>query len=301
MSRFNFITAIGTPLTEDDQLHRAGLEAQIEDQHSAGIDGMLVAGTMGLLQLLSDETYQQLVEESIALTRGRMEVLVGAGDASFARTAQRIEYLNGLKGIDGIVLLSPYFIAFSQAEMIDYFTALADVAERPIYMYDLPVRCHVALDYETVATLSKHPNIAGIKCSGDVVGARRLYDEVRREDFRVIIAQPLIMDLLLRVGIAEHLDGIYAVFPQWITAMGRAAEKGDWQEVTRLQHQVATVLNELRHRSVYGVFTALMNARGIPGRYAPRPMRMLSEAQTQETLSTPAVKTMLQDLPILQA
>ena len=60
MNQPYFITAIGTPLTQEEQLHEEGLAVQLEDQWAAGIDGILVAGSMGAMQLLSDETYRRL-------------------------------------------------------------------------------------------------------------------------------------------------------------------------------------------------------------------------------------------------
>src|SRR5205809_1085252 len=70
MSRFSLITAIGTPLDENEEIHIRGLEAEIEDQWSNGITGLLVAGTMGAMQLLSDAAYQQLIDHSIRCSQG---------------------------------------------------------------------------------------------------------------------------------------------------------------------------------------------------------------------------------------
>jgi dihydrodipicolinate synthase/N-acetylneuraminate lyase len=89
MDRVRLISAVGTPLTSDEGLHREGLEAILAAQWASGIDGVLVAGTMGLLQLLREETYAQLVDESVALCRGQGELLIGVGDAGFAPTADR--------------------------------------------------------------------------------------------------------------------------------------------------------------------------------------------------------------------
>src|SRR5579862_3952810 len=113
MSRFSLITAIGTPLNEDEELHIEGLEAQIEDQWANGMTGLLVGGTMGAMQLLSDKAYHALVDHSIRCSRGRGEILVGVGDASYARTLQRIVVLNK-KQADGAVVLCPYLLKFSQ-------------------------------------------------------------------------------------------------------------------------------------------------------------------------------------------
>ena len=89
-----FTTAIGTPLTDDEQLHDDGLICELEDQARHGIPGILVAGSMGAMQLLADETYRRLVERAVELWRGKGELLVGAGDAGFVRTRDRLKFLN---------------------------------------------------------------------------------------------------------------------------------------------------------------------------------------------------------------
>src|SRR5690242_20208437 len=123
MNHRSLISAIGTPLTPDESLHVEGLRAHLDDQWRNGISGVLVAGTMGLLPLLTDETYQQLARESAQYSKQRGEIFVGAGDCSFARTKARIEFLNQLS-IDAVVVLTPYFVQFTQAELIEYFQAL---------------------------------------------------------------------------------------------------------------------------------------------------------------------------------
>ena len=92
MDKPYFITAIGTPLTEDEQLHEEGLKLQLQDQWNHGIDGILVAGSMGAMQLLTDRTYKKLIEKSVELASGHGEIMVGAGDTSFARTKDRTEF-----------------------------------------------------------------------------------------------------------------------------------------------------------------------------------------------------------------
>ena len=85
---------------------------------------------MGLMQMLRDETYTRLARRSVEC-QGKGKVLIGAGDAGFARTADRIAFLNDLK-IDGIVVITPYFLPFSQEQLVQYYLALADIAKKPL-------------------------------------------------------------------------------------------------------------------------------------------------------------------------
>ena len=145
---------------------------------------------------------------------------MGVGDASWARTLERIETVCRFP-IDGVVALAPYLFRFPQREMIDYFQSLADASPVPLYLYDLPVRTGVEIDLSTYEILAKHPNIRGAKVSGRIEIAREL---VKRfgDRFRVIVAEPKSLDVLLREGLHAHLDGIFAVAP----AVGQADRVG---------------------------------------------------------------------------
>ena len=294
MSSPRFITAIGTPLDQNDQIHHQGLAAHLNDLHHAGIDGLLVAGTMGLMQLLTDQVWRDLVEQSIKLGRGRFEMLIGAGDCSFARTQERIEYLNTCQGVDGIVLISPYFIKFSQEELIAYFQALADVARYPVYLYDLPALTGVHLENDTVAQLAKHPNIAGIKCSCDINESRQIHDRFNSDAFRVIIAQPKLSDMLFRHGIDDQLDGIYILAPHWATQLSQAAATQQWDKAHVYQTLITDLLNLVTSRPIFPTVTAIMNARGIPGRFSPRPFSDLSDQDREELLELPLIKQLIE-------
>lgn len=301
MTAPQFITAIGTPLTEEEDLHEAGLEAHLSDQLAAGISGFLVGGTMGLMQLLSDATYRQLAERSVQMVRGRVPVYIGAGDASFARTRDRILYLNTLD-IDGVVILSPYLLTFSQEELIGYYTALAAVSRAPVYLYDLPILTRTKLRIETVVELSRHPNIRGIKCSDEAAMLRQLFDALQAEaaarpgapPFHLFAAQPDMIDVLLRYGIRSHLDGIYTLAPTWVVQIGALADQGRWEEAATYQQKLYLIRRLLIRCGVFPTMTAILNARGIPGNFAPRPYRPLSEKEQEAVLSDPAAREVLE-------
>ncbi len=189
MTKTKLITALCTPLQADESLHHEGLEAHLDEQWRSGIAGVLVGGTMGLMQLLADQTYLDLAQRATKLSRGRGEIMVGVGDTSYARTLQRIKMLDELNlNIDGIVVLTPYLWKFSQLELVDYFRAVADDSKTPVYLYDLPGSTGTKLSFETVEAVATHPNIAGIKCSGSWDWTRQLVDRIG-DRFRVIPAR----------------------------------------------------------------------------------------------------------------
>ena len=286
------ISAIITPFGADESLHAEGLEAHIAEQWDGGISSLLTAGTMGLMQLLSDETYRDLVEQSVRFTAGRGEVLAGVGDTAFARTRNRIRMVEQFD-IDGVVVLDPYLIPFNQEELIDYYRALADFSKKPLYLYYLPVRTGIEMTLETVVTLSRHPNIHGIKCSVDFAWTRQLM-HLLDPSFRVIVAQPMQLDVLIRGGVSEHLDGIFAVWPQWTVSIAEAVEQGDFELAARRQAVLSEFLRVVSGRySVFPACAEILKLRGIPGNILPAPMRPLAEPQRQALLEEPVVKQLL--------
>ncbi len=280
-------SAIGTPLDENDGLSTDGLQAQLEDHAEAGIDGLLVAGTMGCMPLLTAGTYADLAIKSVEYWRGRGELLVGVGDLSFARTRERLRLCNELK-IDGVVALTPFFLSYSQAELIQYFQALASESRLPLYLYDLPQRTGIPLEIETVERLAQHPNIAGIKCSGDLGQTRRLIDSLAATDFRVVVAQAPLMDILIRSGVRDYVDGVYCIVPKLVRGIADAAVAGDWATSNRRTQVLNGLLSMLRKYGVFPATTALLNHRGIPGNFAPRPHMPLSPERREELLAEPA-------------
>jgi 4-hydroxy-tetrahydrodipicolinate synthase len=180
-------------------------------------------------------------------------------------------------------------LSYSQADLTPYFEALAVESNAPIYFYDLPQRTGISLEVETVLRLAHHPNIAGIKCSGDLGQARRLIDALEGSNFRVIVAQAPLIDVLLRAGIGEHVDGVYCIVPQLVRGIFTAAAQTDWELAAKRSRALQGLLGLLRKYGVFAAMTAILNYRGIAGNFAPRPHQPLSAATAEELISEPAL------------
>lgn len=295
MSSIKLTTAIGTPLNEDESLHEEGLRKQLADQWNHGIDGVLSAGSMGAMQLLTDDTYRRLIEISVEESKGKGELLVGAGDCGYARTRDRISFINNYD-VDGVAVLAPFFWGFSQDELFDYYTELADHCKAPLYLYDLPQVTGTKISLDVILRLAKHPNIKGAKLSGPLPFTQKLLDSAD-PDFRIIVANPDLMDTLMRSGINEHLDGMWAICPKWTVNVVKAAQQGDWEAAAKFRKKVVDVRDKCLGQQGVWAFTVLMNARGIPGDFMPRPFKRYTQEQTEKMLSMPLVQELLADDP----
>jgi len=285
------ISAVGTPLKDGGALHREALSAHLSDQWKHGIDGVLIAGSMGTAQLLADDAYRDLIQHGTECARGCGEVFVGVGDTSYDRTRCRIEYVNSIK-VDAVVILTPYLIRYQNTELIDYYSTLADISDAPIYLYDLPALVGWSVPIEVILDLASHPNIHGIKCSCPLGHARMIEDQVG-QSFRIIHAQPLLLDRLLRSESLDHLDGIFSLAPAWTKSIGDAAQVGDWKKASDYQNKIIQLIQLLARFGVYPSYSALLNARDIPGNYAPRPIHALAEVQLYELLNDPIARELI--------
>ena len=147
------------------------------------------------------------------------------------------------------------------------------------------------MEVATVVELSKHPNIAGIKCSGDLNDAIDLIGSVDAS-FRVIVAQADQVDALCEQGIANQLDGVFSLVPEWTKEIATAAESGDWVAAAEAQQRLSSILRLLREYGVFPAYHELMHVREIPGLFAPKPFHLLGEEQRNSLASHPLVDSL---------
>lgn len=295
MNACQLIAAVGSPLTLDERLHCSGFAAQLDRLWSAGVHGVFVAGTMGAGPLLADHTYRELAEQAVALSSGKGKLMIGASDLSAARTLQRIDFLNGFE-LDGVVVLPPFFMRFSQEELIEYYRMLACESRSPLYLYDLPQRTYAKIESDTILTLAEHANIVGIKCSGDIQEAQSLISvlEKAQSEFKVIVAQPDRLHQLVAAGVTQHLDGIYALAPRWAVSIIEHTVNGRDEVARRLQAAISQLLETLRRHGGLSALSILMSAIGVPGQFAPRPFRQLTAAEQRKLIGEPIVQYFLE-------
>ena len=208
------VTALGTPLDRNEDLHEAGMRKQIRMQLAAGVDGLLVLGSMGCMQMLKDEVFVEAVEVTIDEVRGAVPVIVGCGDTSTERTLARIRLAENYP-LTGVALIPPFIFRFSQTELHDYFTGVASQTSLPVYPYDNPGLTGHSLEFELVQELARHPNIVGLKASGDFLAFRRSAEHFRGSEFAVLSGHTTFFDLALNLGAKGIIEGLFALAPEF--------------------------------------------------------------------------------------
>ena len=161
-------TAIITPFTDEDLIDYNSYASLIERQYEAGVHGIICCGTTGESPTLSHEEHRKLIQKTIELVAGRMQVIAGTGSNS-TQEAISLSSLACDDGADALMLVTPYYNKPTQEGIYRHFWEIAENCSKPIILYNIPGRTAVNIEIPTLERLAEHPNIQGIKeASGDI-------------------------------------------------------------------------------------------------------------------------------------
>lgn len=202
------IPPLATPLRSPNSLDEAGLELLIERSLAAGVSGLFLLGTTGEGPALSYALRRALIQRAVAITRGRVPVLVSVTDTSWDESLALAESAANY-GADAIVAAPPYYFPLSQDEIREFMQQLAAASPLPLYLYDIPSHARNSFAVETVVALAESPNIRGIKDStGDLDNLRALLSEFRaRPDFSILIGPEELLNQAVPLGVHGGVTG----------------------------------------------------------------------------------------------
>ncbi len=160
-------TALVTPLTPDGvDYDRFG--KLLDWQIAEGIDGLVVCGTTGEASTLTDEEHKAAIKYAVERVGGRVPVIAGTGSNDTDYAVELTKYASDV-GVDGVLLVTPYYNKATQKGLVKMFSTLADVSNAPVILYNVPSRTGVNIEPKTLYELSAHPNISAVKeASGNI-------------------------------------------------------------------------------------------------------------------------------------
>ncbi|WP_017380487.1 4-hydroxy-tetrahydrodipicolinate synthase [Paenisporosarcina sp. TG-14] len=162
------LTAMVTPFNQQGEIDFIATKALINHLIANGTDGLVVAGTTGESPTLDTQEKIKLIKFVVEVVNGRVPVIAGTGSndtrASINLT-KRVEET----GVDGIMLVTPYYNKPSQEGLYQHFKTIAQATSLPVMLYNIPGRSVVNMTVETIVRLSAIDNIVSIKeASGDL-------------------------------------------------------------------------------------------------------------------------------------
>ncbi len=237
-------TALVTPF-RNGGVDVSAFEKLIETQIAGGITGIVAIGTTGESPTLSHKEREQLIRLAVATANQRCLVLAGTGSNATDHAVVDTKLAEKL-GVDGALLVAPYYNKPSQEGLFRHFKTIAAVTSLPIMLYNIPGRCGVDIMPETVVRLAKEcRNIVSIKeASGSV---ERASDLRRRlpESFTVLSGDDSLTLPFMAVGAAGVVSVASNLFPSQVCGLVRACESGDFKSATQLHRKLLPLFKDL--------------------------------------------------------
>jgi 4-hydroxy-tetrahydrodipicolinate synthase len=237
-------TALVTPFG-DGGIDVSALKHLIEAQIAAGITGIVAVGTTGESPTLSQDEREEVIRLSVATASKRCSVIAGTGSNSTAHAVADTKMAEKL-GVDGALLVAPYYNKPSQEGLFRHFKTIANATSLPIVLYNIPGRCSVDILPETVARLAKTcRNIVSIK---EASGSVERVSELRRslpESFTILSGDDSLTLPFMAVGAVGVVSVASNLFPSEVCALVRAAESGDLKCATSLHRKLLPLFKDL--------------------------------------------------------
>ena len=167
--------ALVTPMKEDMSVDFEKLQELVEFHVKNGTDSIIVCGTTGEAATQSHEEHLATVKACVEYAKGRIPVIAGTG-SNCTETAIYLSQKAEEYGVDGLLVVSPYYNKATQKGLVAHFTAIANSVKLPIILYNVPSRTGCNIQPQIVAELVKNvENIVGIKeASGDISQVAKL-------------------------------------------------------------------------------------------------------------------------------
>ncbi|UIK08370.1 dihydrodipicolinate synthase family protein [Neorhizobium galegae] len=231
----NAFVALVTCFNEDETINFEATRAQVRRQVAAG-NNIMCAGTNGDFTALTHEEKIRLTEHVVDEVAGRAKVIVNAGMPATFETVQLAREFDRI-GVDGIAVITPFFIACTQDGLVRHFSTVADTVKTPVYLYDIPARTQNHIEPATAAKLAGHGNIAGIKDSGGAQETLAAYLQVSKENpgFEVYSGPDHLVLWSLQNGAAGCISGLGNALPHVLAGILAAFNSGDIAEAERQQ------------------------------------------------------------------
>jgi 4-hydroxy-2-oxoglutarate aldolase len=270
-----------TPFDSDGRISTSDITSNIKAWSSRGVIGFVVLGSTGERVHLDEREYLEVLEVSRAATGSIL--IAGAGQQSTINTIKEIKSA-ARAGAQAVLVITPYFYrpAITQETLVNYYTAVADAAPVPVLLYSMPPLTGIKIEPETVARLSEHPNIIGVKdSSNDVAGFRRTVELCPR-DFAVMTGNGTVLLDALRAGATGAILAVGCVVPEICVEIFRLIATGAIERAERLQLELTPLASAVTTKYGIGGLKAALDLAGYRGGAVRAPLRAPDDAARAE-------------------
>ncbi len=238
--------ALVTPFKEDYSIDYESLKSLIEHTTSGGVDYLVIMGTTAETATVSKKEKAEVLSFVKQNNRNNLPIVYGIGGNNTQEVIEEIKN-SDLEGVIAILSVAPYYNKPSQEGLFLHYMAIADNSPVPIILYNVPGRTGMNLNAKTVARLSVHPNIIGVKeASGDLIQCMEIVKNTD-EEFLLIAGDDLLAVPIISIGGVGSIAVLSNLYPRELTTMVNSALRGDYITANQMLHKF-TELNPLLYK-----------------------------------------------------
>jgi 4-hydroxy-2-oxoglutarate aldolase len=274
-----------TVFTDAGEIDAAGLRENIAAYNKTGVRGYVMLGSTGERVHLDEHEYLQVIETSRAAAPADFAFIVGAGQQSTIGTINEIRKAAEL-GADAVLVITPHYYrsAINQETLAGYYTAVADASPVPVLLYSMPALTGIKIESETIARLSEHPNIAGVKDSSNDVSGFTETVRLCPAGFAVMTGNGTVLLDALRAGATGGILAVGCVVPEVCVEIFRAFQVGEVEHASALQAKLTPLAAAVTTRFGIGGLKTALEIAGYHGGPVRAPLRMPDESARREIL-----------------
>jgi 4-hydroxy-2-oxoglutarate aldolase len=274
---------VTTPFQASGAIDFPSLKENLASWSRTGIRGFVLLGSTGERVHLDDREYLETIETARGATSSELAFIVGAGQQSTLATINEIRRA-AQAGADAVLVITPYFYrsAITQETLVSYYTAVADAAPVPVLLYSMPPLTGIRIEPETVARLSEHANIAGVKDSSNDVDGFSQTVKLCASDFAVMTGNGTVLLDALRAGAKGAILAVGCAVPATCVEILRAFHAGDEERAATLQSKLTPLATAVTTRYGIGGLKAALDLAGYRGGHVRAPLRPPDESARRE-------------------
>ena len=236
-------TALITPF-RDGEVDYASLEKILEFQIAGGIDALVICGTTGEPATLDDDEHRRVLSFCAEKINGRVPFIAGTGSNSTDYAVDLTKFAKSV-GADAALLVTPYYNKCSQSGIVRHFNAIADSADIPCILYNVPSRTGFCISLDSYKQLADHPNIVAVKEASGKVELMMEFLESCGDRMDLYIGDDHLIVPLMSMGAKGVISVFSNVMPAETARIASCCLKGDFASAAQLQLKYLRLMNAM--------------------------------------------------------
>lgn len=235
------MTALVTPFDKSGKLDEGNLRRLVEFQIAGGMDALVPCGTTGEASTLEYDEHFRVCELTVECVNKRAKVIIGGGSNNTRRAIALTQFARKI-GADAVLSVGPYYNKPTQEGHYQHFKAIAESADIPIIIYNIPGRTGVNIEPDTLLRLAEIPNIVGVKeASGNLDQMIAILRD-RPKHFSVLAGDDSFSLPLISVGGDGCISVLANEMPREFAQMIHAAMENRWDEARAINYHTYALM-----------------------------------------------------------